>query len=282
MSVAFVRSQRSELEQALEESASQSRNSAFDFEERQARGDPSGAATGALRDLVDRYGRVTHRVQKRIIPGLDRRGGRAGLRARAPAPLGQDLVWAFDQLPALLDQLVAPLRERRMNRAGNRKAIATLFDRVLSRDERAALYSGLGHEHPAREAADQTIATGEVLGCRLRAEREFGHERADGRELVGERVVSPRIDPIRTGAHYRDARGRRAQTATMGGCIDAEREPAYDREAGTRERVRERLRVACALKARIPAADDREARRVQQLCSALHIEHAWRNGDMEQ
>jgi hypothetical protein len=76
---------------------------------------------------------------------------------------------------------------------------------------------------------------------------------------------------VRTGAHDGDARSAALEPSAVRRRVDAESEAAHDGEARIGKRVRERLRVAHALRGCISAADDREARRGKKLEAAAHV-----------
>ncbi len=99
------------------------------------------------------------------------------------------------------------------------------------------------------------------------------------REVVRERPVLRRIDTIGSGADDGDAAARSLERAAMRGGVDAEREPAHDREPGIRQRVRERARVGRALRRCVAAADDGECGLAQELAPPHAIEDGRRIGD---
>ena len=79
--------------------------------------------------------------------------------------------------------------ERVVNRAGNRKDLAPLSDRVLRRNQRTASQSRLNDENAERQAADDSIASREVALDRGRSNGKFAHQRAFLRNRFCERTV---------------------------------------------------------------------------------------------
>ena len=120
---------------------------------------------------------------------------------------------------------------------------------------------------------------GERAACRAgtrRPARRARRARARARGCARDRRC-----PVPVPTHGDAARGAR-EPAAMRRRVDAEREPAHDREPGVAQRLRERLGVGHALRGRVAAADDRERRRVQQLDAALDVEERRRIGDLQQ
>jgi hypothetical protein len=135
---------------------------------------------------------------------------------------------------------------------------------------------------PRARPGDQPVASREVALERRRARRELGDERAARRDRVREVAVRGRIHAVGPGAGDRDRRGARVERAAVRGGVDALRKPRDDREARVGERARERLRVLDALRRALPAADDRERRRVEELEAPERVERRRRIGELEQ
>ena len=159
---------------------------------------------------------------------------------------------------------MAALRERRMDRAGNREHFAALLARKARRDQRSRRQRRLDDEHAARKAADQAVAAREVLLARRRARQEFGQQ---ARRFARSRCARSRLragytrsGPVPTTA---SVAASVAERAFVRGGVDAERQSRHDRQAGGRKRLRELARVRPALRRRVPAADDRERRTVR-------------------
>ena len=63
------------------------------------------------------------------------------------------------------------------------------------------------------------------------------------RDFVCEIAMACRVDAIKSGTEHRDRRRGAAQPAPMRGCIDAQSESTYDREAGVTEGFGESLSI---------------------------------------
>ena len=144
---------------------------------------------------------------------------------------------ALDELGALLDQRVAAFRERRVDRAGQRKDFAPLLVGKPRRDLRAALQRGFDHQAAAAHAADDTIAAREVARNRRGAECKFRDQRTLCCELMREIAIACRIDDIYSGTDNCDAACCTGESTAMCGCVDAKREPAYNGDAGGAQRA---------------------------------------------
>ena len=160
---------------------------------RRARARVSAAATSSAaqprardqRVEVDRI--VAQRVEQRAHARRRRAAVRRVATSAATAPampqLLEHVLRGLDELRAFADQLVTALRERRMDRAGNREHVAALLAGEARGDERARRQRRLDDEHAAREPADQAIAARKVLLARRRAGRELG-QRAPPRAAI--------------------------------------------------------------------------------------------------
>ncbi len=155
--------------------------------------------------------------------------------ARAEAELVEHVLRRFDELRAFADQLVAALRERRMDRARDREHFAALLARPPRRDQRSRRQRRLDDQHAAGKAADQPVAPRKVFLARRRARQELRHDPAASRDAPREIAVARRIDAIGPRADDGERRGFRRERALVRGGVDAERESRHDRQAGRRQ-----------------------------------------------
>jgi hypothetical protein len=179
----------------------------------------------------------------------------------------------LDELGALADETVTATRQRAVDRAGNRKHLASLLGREPRGDERSARQRCLDDERPHREPADDAIAAREVLGERWHAGRKLGDERAVRGDLARERCVFAGIDAIGATALHRDRAASASERTAMARGVDAEREPAGDGEPCAREMLGELRGRVAADRGRVARADHRELRQAEYARVALDEEH---------
>src|SRR5690348_13313507 len=103
---------------ALEARAGDRLDGSLDLEPYEPGGECSSLEAGALRELVDRLGRGPQGGEERVARGEGGPGRSRAGRSRQ-AELQEDVVRALHELRSLLDQPVATLRKRRVDRAGN-------------------------------------------------------------------------------------------------------------------------------------------------------------------
>src|SRR4029077_12805725 len=100
----------------------------------------------------------------------------------------------FHELRAVAYELVATPRDRTVDGPRDRKHLASLFRREARGDEGAAMACGLDHQRAEAEAADDAVASREVLTPRRGARRKFRHQRTADADAVGKQRVFGRID----------------------------------------------------------------------------------------
>src|SRR3569833_2380428 len=117
----------------------------------------------------------------------------------------QYILPGLDQFGALSDQGMTAAREGVVDGARDGEHLSALLRRETCRDERAALNIRLHHEGAEAHAADDAVATREVVRPRRRPGREFGNQCAavidDG---VREFAVTGGVDAIEARAHHRE------------------------------------------------------------------------------
>src|SRR6185436_12505365 len=99
----------------------------------------------------------------------------------------------LDELRARLDERVAALGDRRVDRTRNGEDLATLLGGRARRDERAGSERRLDDQTALRESADQAIAAREVRRERACAEGELGGQQPALGDLAGERGIAARV-----------------------------------------------------------------------------------------
>ena len=130
----------------------------------ECRGDRVGAESRA-RDQQVEVDRVVpdRRAAARAHPAAARarrlQSAQCGAIAASPQLL-EHVLRGLDQLRAFADQLVAALRERRMDRAGDREHVAALLAGEARGDQRARRQRRLDDEHAAREPAISRLRRG--------------------------------------------------------------------------------------------------------------------------
>ena len=125
------------------------------------------------------------------------RAGRAELLAEPPLD-------AFDQGCTLLEQTMATPMGATGDRSGNRKDIATLFQRHSRRNQGAASFGGFNHQYGVRESADDPVALREEIGTRRPARWVLAGRRPVGVEdPARQATVSHRIAMGVAGTQHR-------------------------------------------------------------------------------
>src|SRR5206468_11940507 len=143
-------------------------------------------------------------------------------------------------------------------RARNSEHIEPLIRGAARGNERTRGERSLDHEAAAREAADQTIASREVMGDRRCAQRKFRNQQAVTCDLGGEFGVTRRIDDVDAGAQYRNGRTAAGQPAAVSRGVDPQGKSRDDGQSGSAERGGEMLGVALSLRRCVAAAYDSE------------------------
>ena len=161
---------------------------------------------------------------------------------------------------------MAALGERRVDRTGNRKHVASCVGGNAGRDQRARAHRRFDHQHAACKPRDDAVATWEVVRDRRSAQRELGNHDAFGANPMRQRAIAGRIDRVDPGADHRDRAGVtvRIKCATMRSRVDAEREPADDGQSGPRQCSGEGFCVGDTLLRGVAATDDGQRRPAQQ------------------
>ena len=158
-----------------------------------------------------------------------------------------------------------------MDRAWQRKNFTALLARESCSDQRAAAAGGFDDQRAEAQSADQAIALREEFFLGVGAEREFADERSGRGNFLGEPLVGRRVDPIDAMTQEGDGTTAGSEGTTVCSSIDTLRQPADNREAGTREMLGELEGVALAALGRIAATDDRDGRQVQNVRVAVYI-----------
>ena len=171
------------------------------------------------------------------------------------------------------------LGQRGVDRAGNREHVAALLGRLACRDQRAGLHCRLDDKHAGREAADDPVPFRKVARQRRRTDRIFADDAAFLRDALAQGAVAGGIGHVRPRADDGDRSAAAAQRALVRGRVDAQREAGHDAQAGTGQAFRECLRIRPALRTGIAAADDGQARPIQQMGQPSNIKKQRRIGD---
>lgn len=100
---------------------------------------------------------------------------------------------------------------------------------------------------------------------RERPERQLAHDGTGRHDLLGERAMLGRIDPIDAAGQHADRDALRLERPTMGLGIDPPREPRNDHEPGTGEIPRQAAREGSRLTGGRAGADDRDGLPAQNL-----------------
>ena len=103
---------------------------------------------------------------------------RGGCRVAGHAEFLQDVLRGLDELGALADQLVTALRQRRVDRAGNREDFAALLARIARGDQRARCSAASTTSTPCARPLIRRLRRGKFFSLRRRAGRKLGEEPA--------------------------------------------------------------------------------------------------------
>ena len=188
-----------QLAQTLVLAAGHRGDAAFDFQLCQQGGHGVTGQAAARSQCID-IARVETQVFEKKVSVVLFPGGRFRMRRACHVEFFEYIFRALYQLRAIPDQLMTPLRERRMYRSGYSENLAPLLVRKARGDQRAALSGSLDYQAPAGKRADQAIAPWKIMRERSHAQREFRHERTLCGELVCKRAVTRGIHDIETGA----------------------------------------------------------------------------------
>ena len=169
-----------------------------------------------------------------------------------------------------------------MDRSGYGENVASLFARQPGGDQRPAALRCFDHQTAERQARNDPVAPREVLLERRRAEGELADDDAIIGDALRQFAVPRRVNPVAAGTDDGNRRAAAGKTAAMRGGIDAERQATDDGEARLRQRSRKRFGVGVALRRRVAAADDGDARPVEQLRAPLDVKKRRRIGGVEQ
>ena len=108
---------------------------------------------------------------------------------------------------------------------GTAKYLAILFQGTPGRNPGAAILGCFNHKNPYREAADNAVPDGEILGGGKRAQRKFRNEGAPGiQDLVGQSAIFFRVNDIHAGTEYRDGFAVGRECAAMARTVDPPRQ----------------------------------------------------------
>src|SRR5690554_5746668 len=90
----------------------------------------------------------------------------------------KDILDFTDQFGSLLDQAVTPPGQRILPRSRYGEHLPPLLQGETSGDQRTTAFGRLHHQHPQAQSADDTIASGKVMGQGPLPGITFGHEGA--------------------------------------------------------------------------------------------------------
>jgi endonuclease V-like protein UPF0215 family len=105
----------------------------------------------------------------------------------------------------------------------------------------------------------------------MRAQRKFADQRAACGDLLGERLVARRINPVDAMAEKGNRIAPGGQCAAMRRRINSLGQPADDRKADARQMLRELEGIALSAASRIAAANDRDRGQPEQVRVAVYI-----------
>ena len=97
--------------------------------------------------------------------------------------LFQNILCTVDQLSALLNEVVTPLRDGGVNGAGYGKHLFAQVQCLLGGNQRARTRCGFDHQAALRQASDQAIALWEIGGEGRRVQWVLADQQAMRRNL---------------------------------------------------------------------------------------------------
>ncbi len=182
---------------------------------RQDLGHRRAGGAGEVVDGGRRRGEQSGEIEPLVVlrhPGLGRAvapsfrgpGGRLGVQNPG------HVAGVLHQGRALPQQIVAAARARVEGRTGHGEHLAALLAGEARGDQRAGLELRLHHDDPQRQAGDDPVAAGKVLGAGVVADGPLGDDAALARQSFVQGDVLRRkgvVDPAR---HHRDRAAGRA------------------------------------------------------------------------
>ena len=273
----------------------------FDLERHEKRGGPSGRQSAPFDDLVYAHGFLpdNSKQEKAFVIAcfsmisLPLTVGEAvwatrvrrdshwlHLVAEAEGKLADHVLPSLHEGRAVLDEAMGTPAHETGQRSRHRHDLAPELSREARGDERAALLGGLHHHHAQRQAGDHAIAHGEIARERWRARRELRHHRAALGDFEREPTVLRRIDHIHARAQHGDRAAARPERATVGGAVDAPREPRDNRDPAGREVRGEALGAPDTVLRRLARAHDRDGEGIIRLHASAHPETLGRQGNL--
>jgi hypothetical protein len=123
-------------------------------------------------------------------------GGRTVAGREQVFELAQDVLGAFAQLGAFLNEIVAAFAAGRVDAPGHGEDLPAILIGEVGGDERAAGEVGLDHHGAQRHAGHQAVADGERLPVGRAVEGELGDDRAVGGDLLEELRILGRRDEV--------------------------------------------------------------------------------------
>ena len=154
-------------------------------------------------------------------------------------------------------------RGRDLTRA--RKDLASLLEREVRGDQRAASLARLDDDGGLREPGDDSVPGGEPPGCGLDPGCVLGDDQAGGGDPGSQLRVRRGIVAVDTAAEHGDRRAAALERAAVRLAVDAARETADHDEPGRRKLAAEHPRDLRAVPRAGARADDRDRGLRQQL-----------------
>ncbi len=254
------------LAEAVEDFAGELFDQALHFEAEEGDGDGAGGEGAAADDFVD-GGIVVGRdgvVNFLLVFGEGEGGEDAGVGGAGGAVGGgeevfefaEDVLGAFAEFGAFLDEFVAAFAAGGIDAAGDGEDLAAVFDGHVGGDEGAAGEVGFDDDGAKGHAGDDAVADGEALFVGGTVEGKLGDDGAGGGDAFEEFGVFGREDEVDAGAEDGDGAALGGEGALMGGGVDAAGAAAGDGDADVGELIGEAAGGFEAVAGDLPGADD--------------------------
>ena len=150
-----------------------------------------------------------------------------------------------------------PSRHPRRHAPGNGGHRPAQVARELGGDQAAARIRRLDDERHACQPGHDAVAGREAPALRGGPRRQLGHHEAALGHLLVQAPVPAGIGPLRTARQNGQRRASPVEAAAVRCGIDAQREPAHDRDPGRAETASERVRDLGPVWRGPPGPDDR-------------------------
>ncbi len=154
------------------------------------------------------------------------------------------------------EQRIRARRERARDLTRDGEHIASLLEREVGGDERAAPLPCLDHDRRPTQAGDDPVPSREAPRGRLDAGLVLGDDESRLADATSQLRVCGRVVAVDAATENCNGRSTGVERTTMRLAVDPSSHPAHDDEAGGREVARERARDRASVRGARTRTDD--------------------------